>query len=319
VLSTLAGCGGDEQAPERERWLDTPLKPFPEALSEVGIYPDPTDLDHTHPRAFAYRPRSQLWSNGLEKQRFLVLPPGSRITTDEDRFDFPVGTVLFKTFSDKEGPVETRLLRRADDGWDYATYQWQARDATLLEGQRGVDVRVQTEYGSVDHTIPFTKACQECHDSSPSGVLGFQPQQLLGPSDSTTEESELDRAIQSGLLDEDPEVDDALEPFDTKTREVVGYLLGNCVHCHNGGNGVASSYDLSPSVALDNIIDHPTESSASKAGIRVVPGSPESSILFLAVSGETDDPEIKPMPPLGVQLRDPVGVELLRSWIESLD
>ena len=319
AIPAMAGCGGGESNSEAQTWLDTPLEPFPKKLSEVGIYPQQPDLSRVHDRAFEYSPRAPLWSNGLEKQRFLVLPQGERIATGKEEFEFPAGTVFFKTFSDDQGPVETRLLRRAHDDWEYATYQWQSEEATLLDGVRGVDVRVQTEHGSVEHTIPFTKACQECHGSSPSAVLGFQPQQLLSDRGSAQKESDLERAFRRGLLDEAPEADDALEPFDGRTREVVGYFMGNCVHCHNGGAGVASSYDLSPAAALSNVIDRPTESSASKAGIRVVPGSPEDSILFLAVSGETSDPEIKAMPPVGVQLRDPAGIELLRDWIESLE
>lgn len=44
---------------------------------------------------------------------------------------------------------------------------------------------------------------------------------------------------------------------------------------------------------LANIVNQPTASSASAAGIRVIPGDPEHSVLFLAVSAETTDPSIK--------------------------
>jgi hypothetical protein len=49
-----------------------------------------------------------------------------------------------------------------------------------------------------------------------------------------------------------------------------------------------------------------------------VPGSPETSILFLAFSGETDDPEVSAMPPMGVDVRDQAAIELLRAFILEL-
>ena len=43
-----------------------------------------------------------------------------------------------------------------------------------------------------------------------------------------------------------------------------------------------------------------------------------ANILFLAFSGETEDPEVKDMPPMGVDARDLDSIELLRTWIETL-
>ena len=101
------------------------------------------------------------------------------------------------------------------------------------------------------------------------------------------------------------------------TSQVLGYLVGNCTHCHNGTNGAASSFDLRPEVALRNLIDQPTASSATADGIRVVPGEPEQSVLYLAVRGGSDF-EVKDMPPLGVARRDDAAIQLLRNWILEL-
>ena len=101
------------------------------------------------------------------------------------------------------------------------------------------------------------------------------------------------------------------------TSAVLGNFVGNCVHCHNGSNGAASSFDLRPAVALENLVDQPTASSATAAGIRLVPGAPEESILYLAMSG-TPDLEVKEMPPLGVAIRDLSAIEQLYDWILAL-
>jgi hypothetical protein len=225
---------------------------------------------------------------------------------------FPQGTLFFKTFSDREGPIETRLLRRTGDGFDYAVYQWsESRDeAVLLDGRLNIDVQASTDEGPTPHTIPSTLTCRQCHESNATAVLGFDASQLY---------EELDFLGDGDSVFESPPVlPDPYAEVPAESREAVRYFVGNCVHCHNGGRGLATSFDLRPDVALANLIDQPTNSSATAPGIRVVPGQPEQSILFQAVSGETDSPDVKDMPPEGVQLRDDAAVEMLRSWIAGL-
>ena len=106
--------------------------------------------------------------------------------------------------------------------------------------------------------------------------------------------------------------------LDPETAEVVGYLHGNCAHCHNDADSAMSPLSLEHPVAVDNIINVETEGNGQAAGIRVVPGSPGDSILFLAFSGESDDPNLQAMPPIGVQRIDSDAVEMLRAWITEL-
>jgi hypothetical protein len=287
-----------------------PAVPFPETLREVGIYPLGNDLARPVERAVPYRPRSELWSNGLGKQRLLLLPRDARIDTTSEPWQFPPGTLFVKTFSDLNGPVETRFLRQVGDGFEYATYQWQADgEATLLEGRLNVDLTVTTEEGATPHTIPSRLTCRQCHESSNTQVLGFSSLQLWS--------AEL--GADPGLVFDVPrEFEDPIRESDPTSRAVLDYFVGNCVHCHNDGVGLASSFDLRPNVAFANVIEQPTDSNATAAGIRVVRRSPEESILFRAVSGEGDTEEVKNMPPEGVQFRDSEAVELLRTWIVGL-
>ena len=115
-----------------------------------------------------------------------------------------------------------------------------------------------------------------------------------------------------------PEVPLEIVNSDERERAVLSYLHGNCAHCHNGSERSESPLDLTFSTALANIIGRETEGSGQAAGIRVLPGDPDRSILFLALSGESDDQELQPMPPVGVQLRDAQTIELFRSWIKAL-
>ena len=308
-----------------------PDDPFPPYLSQVGIYPEAPDLTRVSSRAVHYQPVWPLWSNGSEKWRYIILPEGEVIdNADPENWQFPVGTLLFKTFafSDSAVPggwraIETRIMRVTAEGIDFALYQWDETglDAVLLDMLMPVPLEVMTEEsGTVPYTLPNLLLCRACHESSVTQVIGFSEMQLNGPLHESAPQDQLEHLETQGFflhpITDNPE---AVVAEDELTHEVMGYVHGNCVHCHNGTNGPSSSYDLSYPVFIESTVGHATESSASAPGVRVVPQSPEESILFLAFSGETDNPEVKEMPPVGVDVRDQAAVELFREWIMTLD
>ena len=304
--------------------LADPLAPLPMMLSDVGLFPDPAARDAVVDVAFAYAPRWPLWSGGSTKQRWLVLPPDTTIDNgDPQAWAYPAGSLLFKSFADGDTPLETRLLRKQADGtWEYATYQWNeaADDAVLLDG----DFEVVLELGDDrQHTIPSTLMCRECHESSPHPVLGDEELQLSTAADGGP--SPLSRLAEAGLLaapvPATPRTvaDHVDATLPDGAEAVLGDFVGNCLHCHNGTDGASSSFDLDPAVALANTIDQPTESSASAVGTRIVPGDPAASVLFAAVSGESDDPELEPMPPVAIDQRDEQAIERLRAFILGLE
>jgi hypothetical protein len=325
ALGTLAfGCGSEPEPtlsdPPTGSLLSEPLRELPAQLSEVGVYRSLPALTPSRV-ALEYEPGYPLWSDGGLKQRLLVLPAGETIdAADPEVYEFPLGTLIFKTFSyrtpsspDVAVPVETRLLRATDDGWELSAYAWNesATDAALLELRRGEKRTVLADDGSeVEHSIPSRLECQYCHESSASPVLGINELQLAKSGD-----LEQLRALLEPAPAEPPA---ALPEHGPLTTQVLGYLVGNCVNCHNGSNGASSSFDLRPDVALENLIDQPTMSSATAEGIRVVPGNPNESVLFAAVAGDSDI-EVKDMPPVGVALRDASAIDLLRDWIVALD
>ncbi len=315
----LAGCAAEHT--RAARWLDAPSEPLPATLSELGLYPDVRDTREVDARALPYQPAYPLWSNGSDKTRYLVLPEGARVGVHEDGFDFPVGSAFFKTFAfeDAEGAsrnVETRVLYRVEDGWRYGAYRFRddQREADLLPGKLPTEVEVQAQDGSaLTHAIPSTRQCRTCHESAPVRVLGFTREQL-----GLASESALARLHAQGVFD--AEVDQpAPLADDVETAEVQGYLLGNCVHCHNGwADGDNSSFDLRPEVMLENTVGVETDGSASGLGLRIAPGDPDASVLYLAFVGRDNGTGIKAMPPLGVQRRDPAAAERLKAWIEGL-
>jgi len=262
--------------------LDDPGRPLPGKLSALVLDGLP-----------GYEPAWPLWSSGSDKARLASIP-GDIDTGAADAWRFPLGTLFVKTFAYGARRVETRILRLVDTGWTYDVYLWNANstDAELADIGASITVDlVDVDGAPIQHRVPSRLDCRTCHESGPSTVLGYSAVQL------------------------DPA---QITHADPATRDVLGMFQGNCVHCHNGGDGVNASFDLRHGVAVANIVNQPTASSASAAGTRVIPGDPEHSILFLAVSGESTDPSIKAMPPLGVDRRDTVSIARLRAWIAAL-
>lgn len=285
--------------PEPSLRLPAIDEPMPELLSSIGLYPSAPNLDVVARGAFAYTPRFPLWSNGSEKRRFVALP-GADAAPEPYPDDFAPGTTFFKTFlfESEEGsklrPVETRVLRLENEGWNYYRYLWndKASDAQLLTSLEPQLVTVISHGDEFEHEVPSPLDCKTCHEAGDSPVLGYRQIQL-----------------QDTPLSSDPT---------SITEQIVGYALGNCSHCHNGGDTDAGFLDLRPDAFLESTLDRPTEGGSFPYGLRIASGRPEESLLFLALSGGDESGDVQAMPPLGVQRVDEEAVALFRRWIESL-
>ncbi len=284
--------------------ITDPATPWPSDLAELGAVDDGT---FTPDGAIAYDVAYPLWSSGSSKTRQLVLPKNGAIDDgDREAWRFAVGTVAFKTFADGDRPLETRAIRRIADEWEYVVYLWDGDQATLLDNDLSVEIPL--EAGGV-HTVPARLQCEQCHATSASPLLGVNELQLADQLPA------LDDVLVHGAPSDPARIDHP----DPTTAAVLGWFVGNCTHCHNGSDAENASFDLRPDVALANTIDVPIESSATAAGIRIVPGDPLASVLYLAVSGEHDDPELEDMPPVGIDRRDTDGIARLRTMIEELE
>ncbi len=284
AVAALVGCGAEPLLPN-----DAPL---PDRLSGLPFEDDPDTLPYT--------PIWPLWSNGLAKRRWVHVPAGKRVDTEDRVWDWPVGSLLFKEFSWEGAPVETRVLRRDDAGWDFATYVWDGDDAVRLEPE----ARVELE--DPEHTVPSRYECRICHEPA-GGPIGLRARQLA-PDDL----EQLNTRFR-------PDVEHVpIDGHDGPTTEVLGYFVGNCVHCHDGRRSKQTAFDLRPDVALENILGVETESPLLPRGMRVEPGSAENSSLWLALA-RSDTLDISAMPPAGVQQVDIEAVDLVGDWIDAMD
>jgi hypothetical protein len=163
------------------------------------------------------------------------------------------------------------------------------RYASYVWNEDGTRATLAPAQGISRSGIPSRADCLACHEGAPVPILGYSAVQL-----ST-----------------------ALPP-------VLGYLHGNCGHCHN--DAALPALELS-------LAQHATDVKASAARTyatligrasrfrprgaanpqRVVPGQPAQSVLVTRM--KSNDPLTR-MPPLGVSVVDAGGVALISRWIE---
>jgi hypothetical protein len=303
--------------------------PLPARLSETGLYIEGSSAQ-VDPRNLAFSPQYPLWSDGAVKRRWISLPPGTAIDGSRpDAWEFPRGTRLWKEFA-LDRPVETRFIERLPDGsWQYGTYIWneEGTDATLAPADGA------TARGG--YTIPAEFDCRACHEGAAVPVLGFSALQLspdrdpLAPHADARSEVDLQTLIARGLIKNLPsalvKTRPRIEAESPVERAALGYLHGNCGHCHNAsGNGVPVSLTLAQSVAggaaaaervLRSMIDAGGRfrpHGASETSRLITPGRPDASVLITRVSSRNPQTQ---MPPIGTRLIDPQALALLERWI----
>jgi hypothetical protein len=301
---------------------DQPLGPMPQQLSEAGFF---DDMQARRPieRAVLYEPSLPLWTNGADKERWLLLPLGTQVDNENGLpWQFPVGTIFGKTFTyltdHGHQPVETRIMRLTLQGWEFHAYKWVGQDAELLSLERSISVPVIPKAEEqLWHAVPSRFECRACHESNASPIIGFDELRLnvAQPEAAVTQLSTLHERGVLRFFSSEPETLIASDPV---TLAVLGYLHGNCAHCHNNSPRSMSQLSLRHTDALSQLIGMQTQGSGQLAGIRVQPGRPWQSVLYRSFVDDGTEPELKPMPPLGVQRKDREAATLIERWITGL-
>lgn len=333
LLGTLA-CGlVTASAPPRA------ASELPAQLSATGLYAD-LRADRVAKGVRSFTPQYPLWSDGSLKRRWLWLPPGTRIDASRtDAWQFPPGTRLWKEFS-MGRRVETRLIERLADGqWRYATYVWRedGSDADLAP-ERGIAAHPVAGAPKGRYRILARDDCRACHEAAPVPVLGVSALQLspdrdphaanaVPPADGDLDLAGLQRlGLLSGLdrgLRRSPPRIPARTPDE---RAALGYLHGNCGHCHNRDGAeprlpldLVLAQPARPSLKAEDIVAElqrtPLRYRRPGAERLLVPGDAAHSVLALRL-GSID--AVTRMPPLGTTLVDPQGLALVRRWIDAL-
>ncbi|MBM9594071.1 c-type cytochrome domain-containing protein [Roseitranquillus sediminis] len=330
AFAVLVAASAQPVWPAREAEL-------PADLFATGLYSEPETLT-VDPAHLAFSPQYPLWTDGATKRRWISLPAGTTIdAADAGRWLFPVGTRFWKEFSFDGRRVETRFMEHRGDGrWTFAAYEWSAdgTGATLAPERGRADAWPLGEGRT--HTIPGRIDCQVCHGSGPSPVLGFTALQLSPDRDPNAPHGELlplgavdlaaliERGLITGLADDGAPRIVASGPVE---RAALGYLHGNCGHCHTEDGALAElGLDLahdpedSPASARTTTFDTPLRKPPAGlpegVALRVIPGDPDASALLHRVASRD---RLLQMPPLGTALVDEDAVALLEAWIAAQD
>jgi hypothetical protein len=290
-------------------------------LAETGFFSDP-DAGTLAPALVSFAPTHVLWSDGAQKRRWIALPPGAQIETrDMDHWEFPIGTRFFKEFSLGGKKLETRLVERygpgPDDYW-MGAFVWNPEQTDAVFVEKG-----QTDLLGTPHDAPAQKQCWSCHLGEPGRGLGFSALQLAG----TGEGIRLEALARADLLTVPPARTDFHPPGDTLVAATLGYLHANCGHCHNRNGTSWPDTQMDLRLTYDDITPQATGlyRTTPAQGVtayrnpdyatRVVPHDPGKSALMFRMQSRGSKDQ---MPPLATEMVDPVGLDLVKRWIESL-
>jgi hypothetical protein len=350
ALALAPACGGDDEAlvdatsgadaqVADATAGDADLRP---KLSDEGLYQDIKTFT-VAPGAIEYTPAMALWSDGLVKRRWILLPgapPAVKVdTADMDHWRFPVGTKLFKEFATAAGRrLETRVIERVDAADDVGSY----RACAYLWNEEQTEARCviggAANVLGTTHDLPNAGRCTTCHKGEPGYVLGFSALQLSQP-----QEPNLKTLAAEGWLSAPPPPNtDYPFPGTGAEREALGYFHANCGHCHSEqgtgymdtckDNGMGqlsgcqvmrlsvadSGKPVGQSALYQSIVGVNTQYYPGGSGgvPRIKPKDPAGSAIFLRMNmrGSTDQMP----PPFATEAKDDSALAAVMTWINGL-
>jgi uncharacterized repeat protein (TIGR03806 family) len=351
--AALSGACGSSSAPctPSAAGVDTGGA-FP---SSVGAYCMVSVQDGAvvpHEGVTPYDLNTPLFSDYAVKYRTVWMPAGASVPYQTtSTFDFPVGTVLTKSFGFPAdfrvagAPVswvETRVYVRAASGWKGTSYLWDGSqsDAQLSPGGEIDDLSFIDTSGNTQkahYLVPSQAECPKCHANDGTATpLGPRVDQINKTfAYATGSENEVAHWARLGLLKGAPATTRSAAPpagvpalpvwNDPSTGSVAerarAYLQANCSYCHDGDGEARTSglvlLDTETSSMALGICKPPVAAGKAAQGqsFDIVPGHPEQSILVYRLT--STEPSIA-MPEIGRSLEHVEGVSLISQWITSL-
>jgi uncharacterized repeat protein (TIGR03806 family) len=352
AVAVLTGCG----SPREVKFFGADA--YPERLSEWGVVHRSGNRLLPGDGTVAYDLNAPLFTDYAQKLRTIHLPPGTAAGYhDSEAFDFPVGTIISKTFFYRKGErpglvrasyqwsegqttldldevdvLETRLLVRQEDGWDALPYVWRGDDAVLTIAGTMKRLEIGFDDGTtapLPYIVPTRNECAACHATDhTSGEL-----EPIGPRARHLNRAylghggnQLEGLAANGQLTGLPPMDQVPanadlagdHPIEARAR---AYLDANCGHCHSPKGAADTSglwLDASTTSTRALGICKPPIAAGQGTGGRTYSIVPGApGDSILLFRMETDDPGAR-MPELGRSLVHREGVGLIREWIAGL-
>lgn len=321
----------------------------PLRLSDWNLFEIAPDTLMPQASTVVFRPNNPLFTDYAHKLRTLWLPKGAKADLVNDELNYPVGTILSKTFYyprgdgaamlkvaddgleaidlDQNQLIETRLLVRKAAGWDAFPYVWndEQSEAFLRVAGASEAVSLQDSEGTTtDFTyfIPNENQCAACHTTvHPDGDM--HPLGAIYSQLNSAGSNAIDQMLARGWIDELDFPRTASWQDDDAALEdrALAYLNMQCSHCHNPQGAADTSglnLDTSASAAINRGVCKPPVAAGGGTGnlrYGIVPGEPEQSILLYRMRSEEPD---EMMPELGRSLIHAEGIELISRWIAEM-
>lgn len=334
----------DEYIPVSPVIVDLTLVPYPK-LSDYHFFEGDIKDQIPSLNVIPYEPASSLFTDYASKKRFIWMPDGVAATyvADNKVLDFPVGTVLIKTFyyttiqpGNVTKIIETRLMIRKDDGWKFYEYLWNddQTEADLVSGIDFVNGSTKTitftkpsgQTITTDYRIPSDAECFACHKINEIPIpIGVKPQNLNhNYTYGNVSKKILQKLVDQGYLDSFPssiastvDYHDVTQSLDLRLRS---YIDINCAHCHQDEarcyyRPVRFPFDLTnidTNIGICLVADEEISPTLQKV---ITPGNFSKSILHYRL---TSNDESQRMPLLGRTIVHDEGVALLEQYISSL-
>lgn len=279
-----------------------------------------------------------LFSDYAAKHRLVYVPKGQSATYKADTvFDFPVGSVLIKTFAfapDMRDPalneryIETRLLIHKPEGWIAYPYIWNKEQTEAVYSPVGGRQQIETispegKPLTVDYAVPNRNQCKECHSTGDNFVpIGPTARNLnhVGPAGVNQLADWTERGLLTGAPADAPAAPAVYgdAPLEDRAR---AWLDINCAHCHKAAGGASNSGLFLAWNETDptgwGVHKRPTAAGRGSGDDLFViePGHPDQSILVHRI--ESTEPGVL-MPELGRTVVDEKAVALIRQWISQM-
>jgi hypothetical protein len=320
----------DKRAAQCDAEVEKSLDGLPDSLTCTGLYRDFRKKKMAR-QMREYAPAFRLWSDGADKRRWMALPEDTTIdATSNSEWRFPIGTKFFKEFSVDGRRIETRLFQKTrGDHWARASYAWNEDETDAVRSKGGdlPDVKIN----GATYRIPSGRECDQCHEGKNDRILGFDAVSLgLAGAEGVS----LQDLVDEDLIKPAPKRT-SLEIGDDGTKHaaaVLGWLNINCgMPCHNdNSNSEGYSSRLRLQLDPDQLDGRPAnefKSIKTTVGIagetlrwseetRIVPGSPDRSLLYKLVTsraGKNDQ-----MPPIASRVVDEEATAEIKAWISAM-
>ncbi|MCA9671680.1 MAG: hypothetical protein KC503_39045 [Myxococcales bacterium] len=343
AAATMIACGGDGDGAYCRELAITDAKAC-DRLTTFGLFTGDPREQKPASDVVPYAPAATLFSDYALKYRFVYLPPGERAKYSEGPLDFPVGTIVAKTFAfakdhrepDKDRKlIETRLLIKQASGWILRPYVWNDEQTEALLARVGARTNVSFigpdgQPRDTPYVVPNENQCKECHEDANTDIvlIGLAGRHINSDyAYAGGAKNQLAYWIEHDLIDGAPEPakaaalpgwEDTTQSLETRAR---AWLDVNCAHCH-GPSGSARNTGLDLRASQQDtfkfgVCKTPVAAGGGSGGRKynIVPGKPDESILVFRIESLTAD---EMMPEVGRQLRHEEGIKLVRDWISGL-